>query len=286
AEVTLVDIGIPDAATRYVGEGDLDLIRREIDSHKGENGEILVVGGGPYTGAPALTSMAALRSGCDLVRVACPESVADRIQGYSPNLITHSLTGNVITGDNVEKIIGIGEGCDSVVLGPGLGDADETVEAAGELIEAMDRLVVDADAITAVDGVDTDGKDVLITPHAGELGQFVEVPENLEGRTEVVKEFSKDRGLVTLLKGRNDVVSDGDDVRISRTGNPGMTVGGTGDVLAGISGFLSTQIDLMDAGCIAAFVNGRAGDEAFDCYGDGLTANDVIDKVPVAFEDR
>jgi len=82
ADVTVADIGIPAAAERFTGPGDLLGIARDPNSHKGENGEVLVIGGGPYTGAPSRSARSALRTGADLVRVACPETVAGTVQGY------------------------------------------------------------------------------------------------------------------------------------------------------------------------------------------------------------
>ncbi|MDY7082242.1 MAG: NAD(P)H-hydrate dehydratase, partial [Halobacteria archaeon] len=281
--VTVVDIGIPDAAEEFVGAGDLKLLERDPESHKGDNGDILVVGGGPYVGAPTLSSLAALRAGCDLVKVATPADVAETVQSYSPNLIVRELDGERLTTDDVDRVLELAAGVDAVVIGPGLGEEDESVEAVREILAdaEVDKAVVDAEAIQAIDAVQDD-TDIIATPHAGELGRFVDVPAGWEERRDVVEEFSLEHGVTTLLKGKYDVISDGDTTRVSRTGNAGMTVGGTGDVLAGVCGFLITQLDTVNAACIGAFVNGRAGDIVYENEGNGLVATDIIDELPDA----
>ena len=130
AAVTVADIGIPAAAERFTGPGDLLGIDRDPASHKGDNGEVLVVGGGPYTGAPSLTARAALRTGADLVRVACPETVAREIQGFSADLIVRDLPGDRIGPNHLDRIRDLAAENDVVVLGPGLGDGDGTAESA------------------------------------------------------------------------------------------------------------------------------------------------------------
>ncbi|MDY6775201.1 MAG: NAD(P)H-hydrate dehydratase [Halobacteria archaeon] len=283
ANVDVVDIGIPDAAEEFVGEGDLQLLGRDPDSHKGDNGKVLVVGGGPYTGAPTLTATAALRAGCDWVTVAAPESVAETVQSYSPNLIVRELDGERLSPENVEYVSQLADGHDTVVVGPGLGDADETVEAAAEILREVESAVVDADAIRSLSQVETSGKEVIATPHAGELSSLgVDVPDSWEKRKDVVERFADKEGITVLLKGRYDVVSDGETTRVSRTGNPGMTVGGTGDVLAGVCGFLLSELDSLDAAGIGGFVNGRAGDLAYEDEGNGLVATDVVECLPEA----
>ncbi|MDY6779059.1 MAG: NAD(P)H-hydrate epimerase, partial [Halobacteria archaeon] len=163
ADVEVVDIGIPDAAHEFVGAGDLHRLERRLGSHKGENGEVLVVGGGPYTGAPALSSLSSLRSGTDLVRVATPGDVSDEIQGYTPNLISHSLDDEErVTSRSLETLVELAEGNDVVLVGPGLGDADDTLEAAERFVERIlemgdgPAMVLDAEAIEVVENAETE----------------------------------------------------------------------------------------------------------------------------------
>jgi NAD(P)H-hydrate epimerase len=283
AAVRVEPIGIPAAAETFVGPGDLLRLGRDPGSHKGDNGEVLVVGGGPYTGAPALAARSALRTGADLVRVACPSTVARELQGYSENLIVRPFEGDRLAPEHVDALADLAAAQDAVVLGPGLGDADATLDAVRDLLTRFDgTAVVDADALQVVPEVDTDAS-LLCTPHQGELlkmgGETADDPAERAG---LVEAFAADLRHVLLVKGAQDVVSDGAVTRRNRTGNAGMTVGGTGDVLAGVCGALGAVLDARHAACIAAYANGRAGDIVVEEYGNGLVATDLVDALPDA----
>jgi len=283
AEVTVADIGIPEAAETFVERGDLLRVSRDPDSHKGENGEVLVIGGGPYVGAPALAAQAALRAGADLVRVTCPTSVSHEIQGYREDLIVRPMEGRTFEPGHVGPVLEFAAEHDAVVVGPGLGDDGETLEATRAIIEGYGgRAVVDADALQVVPGLETDAT-LVCTPHQGELvGMGGETADDWRDRRDRVEEFAADLGHTLLVKGRYDVVSDGDRTRVSRTGNAGMTVGGTGDVLAGVTGALLAVQEPVHAAAIGAYVNGRAGDIVREDRGDGLMASDMLDAIPEA----
>ena len=283
AEVTVADIGIPGAAERVVERGDLLRLSRDPTAHKGEFGRVLVVGGGPYTGAPALAARAALRAGADLAYVACPETIAGEVQGYSEDLIVRPQPGDRIAPSNVPDVLDTASGMDAVVFGPGLGDADVSLEAAAAFLEGFDgTAVVDADALGVVPEIDTEAT-LVCTPHQGELeamgGPSAADPDE---RAPLVAEFASDLGVTLLVKGAVDVVSDGDRTRINRTGNPGMTVGGTGDVLAGVTGAMACALDPIHAAGLGAYVNGRAGDLVVGERGYGLVATDLPEAVPAA----
>lgn len=287
-ELTVADIGIPEAAERFTGPGDLLGIGRASDSHKGENGEVLVVGGGPYTGAPTLSARAALRAGADLVRVACPAAVAREVQGFSENLIVHGLSGETLGPSHLARIRELAADHDTVVFGPGLGDAEATLSFVREfLAEHEGRIVVDADALRVVPDMETSAE-LICTPHQGELeamgGKTAADPDD---RAALVGEFAADLGHTLLVKGAVDVVASPDgEVRLNRTGNPGMTVGGTGDVLAGTVGALAATTDPFEAAATGAYANGLAGDSAAETNGDGLVATDLIDRLPQALYDE
>ncbi|MFD1642793.1 NAD(P)H-hydrate dehydratase [Halohasta litorea] len=283
--VTVADIGIPEAAELFVGPGDLRGRGRAAESHKGDHGELLVIGGGPYTGAPALSAQAALRAGADLVHVACPASVAAQIQSYSENLIVHPFEGDRFAPRAVDTVVDLAAEQDVVICGPGLGSHDETLAAVESFLESYSgRAVVDADALSVVPRVETDAT-LICTPHQGELIKMGgETDDDWERRAELVAEFAAEIGQTLLVKGAYDVIADSDETRISRTGNPGMTVGGTGDVLAGVVGSLFTGREPRDAAAVGAYINGRAGDLAFEEAGYGLVATDLIERLQEAFE--
>jgi NAD(P)H-hydrate epimerase len=285
-EIEVADIGIPTRATLIVEAGDLPPARN-AGSHKGDNGRVLVIGGGAFTGAPALAALAALRTGADWVTVAAPQSVAGAIASFSPDLIVHSLSGSYLASDNIDTVNALVRKHDVTVIGMGLGRESETAEAvSGILMSNPDaRFVIDADALHALrmPMPVQDGALPIITPHAGEfrmLGGVVSA--DLDERCELVRDFSARNHVVTLLKGNTDVISDGIAVRINQTGNPGMTVGGTGDVLAGVTGAIFAKIGALAAASAGALIVGTAGDLAFVKYGCGLLATDVIECIPDA----
>ena len=281
ASVTVADIGIPEAAQQFVERGDLGRLSREPASHKGDNGEVLVVGGGPYTGAPALAGQAALRAGADLVRVAVPETVARDIQGYSENLIVREYDGDRLDPGHSEWLADLAADHDTLVVGPGLGSAEETLGAVESLLSGFaGTAVVDADALGVVPDVDTDAE-LICTPHQGELvGMGGATSDDWRERADLVERFAADIDHTLLVKGAYDVISDGERTRVSRTGNAGMTVGGTGDVLAGVTGALACVLGPHDAAAVGAYANGAAGDRVVDEYGAGLVATDLLEAVP------
>jgi NAD(P)H-hydrate epimerase len=285
ATVTVADIGIPETAELFVERGDLLALERDPDSHKGDNGEVLVVGGGPYTGAPALSARAALRAGADLVRVACPESVAREVQAFSEALIVRPLTGERVRPGHVDDLLELAGDHDAVVLGPGLGDVEETRGAVREFLASYGgRGVVDADALSVVPEVDT-AAELVCTPHQGELRAMGgPAAEDWRERADAVAEFAAEVGHTLLVKGRYDVVADADERRVNRTGTAAMTVGGTGDVLAGVTGALLARLDPLQAAAVGAYANGRAGEMAAAEGGGeyGLLPTDLPERVPPA----
>jgi ADP-dependent NAD(P)H-hydrate dehydratase / NAD(P)H-hydrate epimerase len=285
--IEVVDIGIPRDAERFAGPGEYVYypIPRP-DSHKGENGRVLVIGGGPYTGAPSLAAMGAFRIGADLVQIATPEPSFPAVSGYSPNLIVHSMPGTVFTGSNLDQVQGLANVVDVVLIGSGLGRDPRTQEAVREFVKECGKpMVIDADAFTAL-SMDPEllgGKTGIVTPHSREFATLFgkSLPGDLEERGAAIREAASNIGMTVLVKGMIDVISDGDRIKFNRTGNAGMSVGGTGDVLAGIcAGLMSKGVRPFDAARMAAFTNGAAGDLAFNdrCY--GLLATDVIDNIP------
>jgi NAD(P)H-hydrate epimerase len=285
--IVVQDIGIPADAKRYVGPGEYVYYPvREKDSHKGESGKLLIVGGGPFTGAPALAGLAAYRMGVDLVNIATPWLSYAPIASYSPNLIVHRLSGDVLSREDLPTIMKLMKSADAMLIGPGLGVDEDTQEAVRETVKACDLpMVIDADGITAVskDVSVLQGKRCVITPHAREYLSLAghAVPKDIDARMADVAESARALGVVLLVKGMIDVISDGDWTKLNRTGNAGMSVGGTGDTLAGeVAALLSKHVSPFNAARIAAFTNGAAGDLAFDRIGYSLMATDVIENLP------
>ncbi len=283
ADVTVADIGIPAAAERIVERGDLLRLSRDPTAHKGDFGKVLIVGGGPYAGAPALSAQAALRAGADLAYVACPETVAEAVQGYGEDLIVRSLSGERLAPEHVPELLSMAEEMDCVVIGPGLGDAGGTLEASGSFLSGFEgTAVVDADALSVVPDVET-AATLVCTPHQGELRRMGgETADDPDERADLVSAFAAELGVTLLVKGERDIVSDGERTRHNRTGNPGMTVGGTGDVLAGATAAMACVLDPLPAASLGAYANGRAGDLVVEEFGYGLVASDLLEALPRA----
>jgi len=255
-------------------------------SHKGNFGHLLVVGGSKkYSGSPAFNALAAYRSGVDLVTVVAPKRSADIIASFSPDMIVYPLTGDYLNKSHLKDIFLFSQDVDAVAIGGGLERNKETIET---IVEILDNLtvpcVIDADAIHAV----TKNKKVLrnnfvITPHENEFFVLsgVKPKTDLKSRISLVKRIAKELNCVIALKGHIDVISDGKKVGLNKTGNPYMTVGGTGDVLTGIcGGLLARGVDPFEAACAACYINGRAGDLAAKKFKEGLIASDLIEEIP------
>ncbi|MFH0956548.1 MAG: NAD(P)H-hydrate dehydratase [Candidatus Aenigmatarchaeota archaeon] len=260
--------------------------KRRMWDRKGDHGKVLIIGGSRrYRGAPALCALSALRAGADIAVIAAPESAADVIAAFSPNIITEPLVGDYLNPSDVPKLLNLAEGFDSIIIGNGLGRMAETGRAVREFLRKVQKpCVIDADAIHLI----SDEKRLLrkgwiVTPHAGEFFSLSghEVGNSVETRIKAAMKFSSDFGCVVLLKGHKDVIASGKEVFVNSTGNPFMTVGGTGDVLAGICGaFLGMKMKPVEAAAAAAYVCGAAGDRAAGSIGHGLLATDVIERIP------
>lgn len=294
-EIVVVSIGIPPEAWLYVGPGDVEyrVPRRGMKSHKGQAGRVLVVGGSEtFTGAPTFTALAALKSGVDLAFVAAPQRAADVIASFSPDLITIRLPRHdYLAPEHIELLKPWISRVDVVALGMGLGMRGETREAVLAIIEEAHRqgrkVVVDADGLKHLAASPEHLRMVsVVTPHAGEFRTLFkrELPDELQKRGAVVREEAGRYGVTVLLKGYVDVISDGSRVRFNKCGAPAMAVGGTGDVLTGVvAALLAKGLSPFDAACVAALVNGLAGCLAYSELGDNMTASDVLQRIPHAF---
>lgn len=286
-EIIITDIGIPLEAIQFTGPGEAQRFPiPQIGSHKGQNGRVLVIGGGPYTGAPALAGMAAYRSGADLVRLAVPQNVHTIIASYSPDLICHGMGDSILRRGDIEEVLQLCDKVDAVLVGPGLGADEETLRAVGTLItECEQPLVIDADAITSLGLLLQDfdfGGRAVITPHRRELEHLTdtEAPVEIAELSEHVRSVASSLNATVLLKGQVDIVSDGHNIKFNRTGNVSMTVGGTGDVLAGtVAGLLSKGCSPYDSARLGAYINGVSGEKAFRSQGYGMMASDILQHI-------
>jgi NAD(P)H-hydrate epimerase len=290
-ELLVKDVGLPKEFENYAGPGDVSLVlkTRSPEAHKGDFGRLLVVGGSEtFSGAPVLVALAALRTGVDLAYVAAPHKTAHDISAMSPDLITIKLDGDHLNMGNIPAIKTQTERVDAVVIGPGLGLHAETRAAVKALIEAVEEagkpLLLDADGLKAFAEFKKKlNTPAILTPHAGEYAILTgkTLPENLREKASEVQKTAAELGAVLLLKGPVDIIADEKRFKLNFTGNPGMTVGGTGDVLSGIVGaFLAQGADPFKAAVAGAFVNGAAGDFVFEEKGYHMVASDLLEWIP------
>ena len=287
------DIGIPFEAEYFVNYGDfLRLNHRDSSSHKGNNGRVLVVGGSKdYSGAPAIAGMAAIGAGADLVYVMAPQMAAEAIKSTSPDLIVKSLEGDKLTLNHSQEIIDLSESVDAVLIGPGAGIDGETAKLFNVLVAKIKKpIVLDADSLKQVElNLIKNRNDIILTPHIFEFKSIFKVNGDLkldidsydsskvdENITEFQKITSQINGSV-VVKGKYDLILSQNKFKINKSGNAGMTVGGTGDALSGIAASLLSQgLSSFDSASLATFINGLAGDEAYNVKGNGFSASDLV----------
>ena len=287
------DIGIPIEAEYFVNYGDfLRLENRNPKSHKGNNGKLLIVGGNKdFAGAPAIAGMASIGAGADLVYVCAPEKVAEAIKSTSPDLIVKSLDGDKLSLDHADEILKAAQDVDAVLIGPGSGIDEETSKLFNVLVAKVKKpIVLDADALKQVEiSLIKARDDVILTPHISEFKSifnvsgdlkldidsydFAKVDDNITEFHQITRQIE---GTV-VIKGQYDLILSKTKFKINRSGNAGMTVGGTGDALSGIAtGLLSQGLNAFDSASLAAFINGLAGDAAFEDKGNGFSATDLV----------
>ena len=261
---------------------------RNLNSRKGDNGKVLVVGGSyMYHGAPILSSLAALRTGAALVYTAVPKVNAQASRAISPDLIVIPLADSKLTRGSVNKLLGqIPVGIDSAAIGMGL--AVENIEALKLLIKSLIerdvRLSLDASALRKEILPIIKGKNVVVTPHSGEFERIFgeKIPSNKKTRISTLEKLAKKNSITILLKGQDDIITDGVMTLINSKKTPAMTVGGTGDVLSGIvASMLSRNRNVLESTASAAFLNGQAGKIIQKQFGTHMIASDLIDVLPL-----
>jgi len=257
-------------------------------------GLVLVIGGGEfYTGSPALSAMAAFQAGCDMTIVFSPKRAADIVASFSPDLAAFPLEGDHLEEKHLPTLLAqteaakaVSRGNVAVVIGGGAGRSEETQKTIFDYLSQIDiPAVIDASAIHAI-GERPEmikGKPFLITPHTFEF--FVLTKREIyqlsyEEKVKAVQEEAARLETTIFLKEKPDIISDGKEVALNRSGSPYMSVGGTGDVLAGVCGaLLSRGISPFLAAQAAAYINGRAGEKAAEKFKEGLLATSVISEI-------
>lgn len=269
--------------------------KRPVNVRKYDYGLLLVIGGSEfYSGSPALNALAAFRAGVDMVQVIAPKRTADIVASFSPNLAAFSLEEKCLTKQSLSTLMLMTDSAKiispsktAVVIGGGVGRSKETQEAICQYLSQLSiPAVIDADAIHALakNPKIIFNKPFLLTPHSYEF--FILSGKKVNGlslqeKIKAIEEEAKRLGTTILLKGEVDIISNGRKTILNETGSPYMTVGGTGDTLAGICGSIMAQgFDPFLAAQAGAFINGRAGALAAKEKKEGLLATDLIEAIP------
>lgn len=306
-KLVVVDIGFPAAVREHesvhchVLEPQFitsQLAGRAADTHKGSYGHLLVVAGGlGKTGAGALASLAALRSGAGLVSYALPSSLNAAMEAKLTEVMTIALPeaeAGALGGDATKRILEWIEGKDALILGPGIGTHPETVRCVHDILRQV-RLpvVLDADGLNAL-AIDPQNlgniqAPLILTPHPGELARLRQMTTaSIQAdRLTAARETAQAYHAVVVLKGAHTIIAEPEGaLHINLTGNPGMATAGSGDVLSGVIGALLGQgYPPSLAARVGVHIHGLAGDLAAATLGErALMAGDLVDTLPRAFQ--
>ncbi len=270
---------------------------RAVDAHKGDFGKICIIAGSVgMSGAAALAGRAALRCGAGLVRVATPKSVLPIVASIEPSFTTIALPEDRvgrISAKAINPILGAVGDNDALAFGPGIGVSGELQSVLQSLLEQDGlRLIIDADGLNNLARMkDWPVKlkaELILTPHPGEMkrlwsGVFRE--ELPSDRQEQAAQLARQTKTVVALKGAGTVVTDGGNIYVNQTGNPGMATAGSGDVLTGaITALMGQGLNNFDATVLGVYIHGLAGDIAAEKVGQvSLMTTDIIESLPDAF---
>jgi len=253
------------------------MLSRDPNSHKGENGKIMIIGGSPmFHGAPILCALAAENAGVDLVFPFMPPCHLDAAKTYSLNFILQGFQENILTSKDVKGILNFSQQVDAVVIGPGLGKDARTRTAVKSILAHLKvPTVVDASALMYTNNLP---EVCCLTPHRGEFLNMTgedPTPKN-------VQKWSKNLKATIVCKGPEDIIAYGNEVAINNTGCALMTVGGTGDVLSGfIGGLMAQGMSPLEAGKYATRVLGTLAENLGEME-NSIQAIDLAHAIPGA----
>lgn len=269
------------------------LKERPRDGHKGTFGKLGIIGGSKgMAGSVYMSSKAALRSGSGLVYSIVPESISLITQIKSlENIVWSFGDDSGFTKESLEFLLEKTNDLDAISFGPGLGVSDIILELLKKILKKEIPLVLDADGINAAaeDPECLKNKNIVITPHRGELARFLkkDLKEIEENPLQIAIETAKIYNIIVVLKGHETIVTNGKDVYINETGNSGMATAGSGDVLTGMIGsFVAQGYSLYEASILGVYLHGLAGDMAADKLGeDSIIASDIIENISKAIRE-
>lgn len=299
-EIKIADLGAPRMITNeltksiILGKKSIELFlpERKRVSSKFDYGRVVVIAGsGKYSGAAALCANSALRAGAGLVQLYTP----CKHPALMPEVIAYQLKGSdddCITLDNYEFLLEECQNAGSIVIGPGLGKDAETIETVKRLLGNIPPnipLLVDADGLLAIDKNSILRPNIIISPHSGEMSRLTGITRReIEANVlDFAQHWAKKLNCIVHLKYVPSITSDGFSSYINPHGNPGMAVGGSGDVLSGIIGAMAAKVtsQLTLAAAMASRIHSIAGDLCVKRYEDqeSLLPTDIIKNIKKAF---
>lgn len=306
--IDVIDIGIPDELVANT-ESNLELItaqdiiplfpRRARDSHKGSFGHLLVIAGSKeYSGAAGMAVRAAGRSGAGLVTAAVPECIREIVASQAPEAMVRACP-ETKSGSHSPALLNQFEktfsAYDAVLVGPGMSRDSETEQLIKTVVEnSKAPVLLDADGLNAFEHSNPpatrNGREMILTPHPGELARIMKsaTSDIQADRFAFAQKACDLTRAVVILKGAGTLVAaPGEKININMTGNPGMSSGGTGDVLAGLTaGFLAQGLSAFNAARAGVFIHGKAAETAVKTTGEpAMLAGDIINAIPGAFLD-
>jgi ADP-dependent NAD(P)H-hydrate dehydratase len=262
---------------------------RSFSSRKGDNGTVLIAGGSRfYHGAPVLSTMAALRSGADLVYTAVPRSIITAVRSFSPAIIALPLPDDKLTKGSANRLMAmLPKNADSASIGMGMSlDPEALIALVRNLRQAGTKILLDASALIPQVLEEISNTGSIVTPHSGEYKRLFgrEPGSTKEDMTSDVHKLAKEHGITIALKGWVNIISDGEQLAAIKRSTPAMTVGGTGDVLSGLAAGLLAKMKPFDAAIVAIYLNGLAGTHAYKQAGLHMIATDLIDNLPLVMK--
>jgi NAD(P)H-hydrate epimerase len=274
------------------------LLQRKPDTHKGDFGHLLILGGSAgLSGAAVLCAEAAMRAGAGLVTLGIPQGINNALIKIKPREV---MTLPLRQGQQgylhptaFKAVERFSKKVDVIVIGPGLGRNTSALALARRVVAAADKpIVIDADGLNAIAGhlqilrTANQRRTIILTPHPGEMAGLLGITarEVQARRKELAQDFARAYHCLMVLKGHRTVVTDGEKFYLNKTGNPGMSTAGSGDVLSGIiAAFLGQDLAAFTAAKYAVYLHGLAGDLAAKEKTEiSLIASDIIDKIPEA----
>ncbi len=271
------------------------LAARSPESHKGDFGRALIVGGSRgMAGAVSLAGMAALRSGAGLVSLAVPDVCLETVASFEPSYTTVALPSDgdgKLAAASCSHIEDLAREATVIACGPGLGRSDALTDLMRRLYKSLPvPMVFDADGLNALaahpQGLADPGGTRILTPHPGEFQRLV--GRSGQSRRQMADQAVAMAGryeIIVVLKGHGTLITDGQRAQRNATGNPGMATGGSGDVLTGVvTALLCQNLDPFSAARLGVHVHGLAGDLAATQRTEiAMIARDLIDCLPEAF---